>query len=628
MSTAVNISVDSEIQECLTAEPPKSFFLFAGAGSGKTRALVTSLNQLRVAKGKQLQFRGQQVAVITYTNAACDEITRRLDFDPLISVSTIHSFVWELIRGFNADIRQWLRVNLTAEIAELNEELRTGRPGTKTAIKRERDVASKTRRLTHLNEIKAFVYSPTGDNRGRDSLNHSEVIKIAADFLNAKPLMQRLLTTKFPILLIDESQDTNKSLMEAFLSIQSIHKDRFRLGIFGDQMQRIYSEGKVDLGRNLPPDWSKPALRVNYRCPRRVIRLINTIRSAVDDHTQNEKPGAVEGFARLFVVSSERKDKTKVEEVVRQRMAIVTGDPLWNQTEQVKVLTIEHHMAAARMGFLDMFEPLYRVDEFKTGLLDGSLSLVRCFSANVLPLLLAKRAGDEFAATAVIRNASPLLSRDALKAAGGDQLVQVRAAKSAMDSLMALWSGGGSPRIIDVLQNISASQLFEVPEALRPFVSAKDGGKSAMVDAAAALSTDGQDDENVSAISLFLNAPFEQIKSYSDYVAGLAPFDTHQGVKGLEFPRVQAIMDDEETRGFMFSYEKLFEVKEKTKADLDNERKGAETGIDRTRRLLYVTCSRSENSLALVAYSTNPSKVREHAMRHQWFEDGEIEFVT
>jgi DNA helicase-2/ATP-dependent DNA helicase PcrA len=87
-------------------------------------------------------------------------------------------------------------------------------------------------------------------------------------------------------------------------------------------------------------------------------------------------------------------------------------------------------------------------------------------------------------------------------------------------------------------------------------------------------------------------------------------------------------MDDEEARGFMFSYEKLFGVKEKTKADLDHERKGTETGIDRTRRLLYVTCSRSEKSLALVAYSSNPNKIREHAIEQQWFEDGEIELVT
>ena len=35
----VDDHVDVEIQECLSSEPPKSFFMFAGAGSGKTRSL-------------------------------------------------------------------------------------------------------------------------------------------------------------------------------------------------------------------------------------------------------------------------------------------------------------------------------------------------------------------------------------------------------------------------------------------------------------------------------------------------------------------------------------------------------------------------------------------------------------
>jgi len=74
------------------------------------------------------------------------------------------------------------------------------------------------------------------------------------------------------------------------------------------------------------------------------------------------------------------------------------------------------------------------------------------------------------------------------------------------------------------------------------------------------------------------------------------------------------VMDDEEAGGFLFSYEKLLGAKDKTKADLDNERMGKETGIDRTRRLFYVTCSRSQASLALVAYSSNPEAVRQYAV--------------
>ena len=44
-------------------------------------------------------------------------------------------------------------------------------------------------------------------------------------------------------------------------------------------------------------------------------------------------------------------------------------------------------------------------------------------------------------------------------------------------------------------------------------------------------------------------------------------FGTHQGVKGLQFDRVLAILDDDEARGFLFSYEKLFGAKETSDTD-------------------------------------------------------------
>jgi DNA helicase-2/ATP-dependent DNA helicase PcrA len=288
----VDDHVDDEIIACLNIERPRSFFLFAGAGSGKTRSLVTALDRLRETSGKRMRLHGQQVGVITYTNAACDEITGRLDFDPLVAVSTIHSFVWGLIQGFNTDIRLWLQSSLDNDISELQEAQRKGRAGTQAATDRERSIAATHKRLAALNTIRRFVYNPNGDNRGRDSLNHSEVIKIGAAFLAGKPLMQKLLISRYPILLIDESQDTNKLLMETFLAVQAAHRDCFSLGLFSDTMQRIYSDGKVDLGRDLPTDWARPAKVMNHRCPRRVVRLINKIRSSVDAQEQQFRTDA------------------------------------------------------------------------------------------------------------------------------------------------------------------------------------------------------------------------------------------------------------------------------------------------------------------------------------------------
>lgn len=273
----LDLHVDEEIKRCIDPQTMQSFFLFAGAGSGKTRSLVAALDHLRGAIGKGLRMRGQRVAVITYTKAARDEIVRRTQFDPVISVSTIHSFAWTLIEGFNHDIREWLRVELNADILELQAKEAKGRAGTKASAERIADIASKQRRLAELDTTKKFIYSPESDNRGRDSLNHAEVLKLAGDFVQTKTALQRVLRDGYPYILVDESQDTNRHIVEALFSFQAAHKGDVVVGLFGDMMQRIYGDGQPGLGENLPADWARPTKRLNFRCPRRVVELINKV---------------------------------------------------------------------------------------------------------------------------------------------------------------------------------------------------------------------------------------------------------------------------------------------------------------------------------------------------------------
>ena len=217
------------IAACLDLEEPKSFFLYAGAGTGKTRAVVQALDIFRDRYGTQFRQSGQKVAVITYTNAACDEIRRRIDFDPIFAVSTIHSFAWEQIRTHQKDISARLRVRLSNEIDELRKKQASGRPGTKAAREREVQIESKRKRLQQLDVIKQFTYNPNGENVGKNSLNHGEVIAISTAFLTDKPLMRQILIRKHPVLLIDESQDTQKDLIDAFFDLQAKHPDQFSL---------------------------------------------------------------------------------------------------------------------------------------------------------------------------------------------------------------------------------------------------------------------------------------------------------------------------------------------------------------------------------------------------------------
>jgi DNA helicase-2/ATP-dependent DNA helicase PcrA len=88
------------------------------------------------------------------------------------------------------------------------------------------------------------------------------------------------------------------------------------------------------------------------------------------------------------------------------------------------------------------------------------------------------------------------------------------------------------------------------------------------------------------------------------------------------------IISDEEARGFMFNYSKLFGTTGATKADAEREASGRDTSSDRTRRLFYVTCSRAEDSLAVVYYSATPERVRDAAIQREWFEMAETEVIA
>ena len=98
MSNNIDVQVDETLERCILATPRKSFFLFAGAGSGKTYSLVLLLKKICDNIGKDLLLQGKQVAVITFTTAATVEIINRLDYSPVFHISTIHSFVWDVIK--------------------------------------------------------------------------------------------------------------------------------------------------------------------------------------------------------------------------------------------------------------------------------------------------------------------------------------------------------------------------------------------------------------------------------------------------------------------------------------------------------------------------------------------------
>lgn len=64
-------------------------------------------------------------------------------------------------------------------------------------------------------------------------------------------------------------------------------------------------------------------------------------------------------------------------------------------------------------------------------------------------------------------------------------------------------------------------------------------------------------------------------------------------------------------------------------SDTDNSNisKGIDSDLDRTRRLFYVTCTRAEKSLAVVAYTSDPKIFKATAIKKGYFLEEEISIL-
>lgn len=601
----VDDHVDEEIQRCFSKEDPKCFFVFAGAGSGKTRSLIKTLTFLDEIVGDWLLTNRKQIAVITYTNAACDEISRRLHYKSIFSVSTIHSFLWELIKNYQSDIKDWVINAINLEIAELKEKQRKSKAG-KTSEKRAEEIRKKEERLSKISTIKRFTYNPNGDNVGYDSLNHNEVVKMGSEFICSEDTMQNILISQYPNLLIDESQDTKKELVDALFAVCEKHKGKFIVGMFGDTMQRIYQDGKENLSRCIPDDWVKPKKIMNHRSASRIVALANAIRLTVDTQQQRPRSDAEVGNVRLFIVSSVA-NKELTEQRVAEIMSEETGDDEWRDSKQIKSLILEHHMAASRFGFLELYAPLNEVFSFGTALRDGSIPELSFLSKVISPLVQAYKSDNDFEVLKIVKEYSPLMDKKQWLQLE-DQTEVLKKVENSVNKLMDLWKDNSIPTCLDILHSIHETGLFKMNERVDYILSDPAEGESV----------------EIAALRKALSVSFTTLEKYFAYVSDNTRFATHQGVKGLEFPRVMVIMDDAEAKGFLFSYEKLFGAKPKTENDIKNEREGKDTSMARTSRLFYVACTRAQKSLAIIAYTQDSKAVKATAMKNNWFLNDEI----
>lgn len=630
---------DIELRGCLTGPKRRSFTMVAGAGSGKTTSLVKALATIVSTHGESLRNFRQKVACITYTEIAAQEIWADVGNNPLVHVSTIHSFLWTITRTFQRDLREWVQRRIEERIADLRAEAAGYGP---RVIQRTRD--TNQRRIERLeasrepaSKVDIFNYG-TGGNYAKGILGHDDIIRVATDFLNERPLFRTLLAQQFPFVFVDESQDTQASVIDALKAVDRQLGQKFCLGFFGDPMQRIFVTGGGDI--DAEDEWLEIEKPENFRCPTSVLAVANAIRNGGDDLVQvggraeeiNGLRTPVVGTARIFVLPADARRDELVRKV-REFVAVQNQDEKWRDgaPTSVKMLVIVHRMAALRLGFGDLYSAMNdkAPDKFSDGFLEGSAWPLRPFISFILPLLVAVEAKREFDTMALLRKHSPLLKRDGLREMRlAEGLAQLRTATTRLTAMMA---AGSAATVKDVLILVQQQQLFGIePRLLSYLEEAGEDGGDGVVGAVAQDDGAGDDEDDtelakeIAAMQAFLACPARQFVSYQTYTQQASPFATQQGVKGAEYDRVMVILDDEEGTHRQFSYDKYFAVKDPSKEDLKKMAAGEETSIDRTRRLFYVCCTRALSDLVVIYFSSEPDLAERQVRQSAIFRNTEI----
>lgn len=604
------MDLTKEITGFLKPNESKSFRLLAGAGSGKTYTLVESLKSFRQIYGNKLKLHGRRAAVITFTNAACDEIKERLGQDALFEIETIHSFLWSIIKHYTPDIKKIKKENLIKDIEELDRKI--DNPRTRNRAQYEQEKEKKKEGLKGIDNIKKFTYSPSGENSTKNALNHQEIITIGSRLFDY-PILQKILISKYPILFIDECQDTRKEVLLKFIEIAIMNKNTFSLGLFGDQMQRIYTAGLDNLENAIAVGFEKKEKRENFRSPKRVVQLINKIREA-DDRLVQTPISKEDGIVRVFIYPKiNNLEKEKAETLVRRQMAEITGDNKWTEKNLVKLLTLEHKMASRRLGFSDFFDPLYS-SKMSNTLLEVKLKELLFLHEIIGNLYKYHLRSDKYQIMCLIMKNAKNSLKNWGKEADQREILKVLNKKS--NDLFKYLSANQDTSVYKLLRFLNKLDLFDLPDYLDIISSLNE---KQLVDI-----YDSTDDDKLKTWIEACEAKYSDIERTWEYLADSSAFGTHQGVKGLEYDRVMAIIDDTEAGGNQFSYEKLFGIKDLSERDLENIREGRDNSIARTRRLFYVICSRSKKHLSLVIYADKADELKEELIKNKWFIDNEI----
>lgn len=521
-----------------------SFVFEAGAGAGKTYSLMAALRYILKDRTRELQRAQQQVACVTYTNVAREMIIAQTDGHPVIYCDTIHAFAWMLVSPFQKRLRELVRAL----------------PGWADRVE----------------ELDAANITAVGYALGRRSiedatanLHHDDIFPVFIDLMQSAKF-RNAVASRFPIILVDEYQDTNAELI-ACIKDQFIGKPHApQLGFFGDHWQKIYGDGCGSITHDALKRIDKKA---NFRSSKAIVDILNLIRPELAQAVEDpDAPGEVHvfhtnGWGGDRLRKNHWQGDLPAPEAAQalKNVRVELESVGWDFAGDTKVLMLTHRALATEMGYSSM----RTVFAFNDSFTRKANEVIAYFHEHLEPAArayLAKRFGRMFVAIDAER---PVMNGPADKAKWA----------KAMRRLCELRETG---TVGEVIQYLSSTDLPILSDAVVR-------QERALEDA---LAVGEPLTGRVKELHALHEVPYQEIIALCDYLDGHSPFETKHGVKGDQFENVLVVLG----RGWN-DYNFNLYLKMVRNPDLIGIRAA---DYERYRNLFYVAVSRPKRRLALV----------------------------
>jgi DNA helicase II / ATP-dependent DNA helicase PcrA len=561
----------AEVYACL--ERKQSFLVEAGAGAGKTYTLVEALRFLMERYQYSLPQRHQKIACITFTNVAKDEIDARTDRSPLIYCNTVHAFCWSLISAFQRQLRERL-----PQLEHWQEKIaEVGDLGNRTV---------------------EYELGHRSINEHRVSIHHDDVLFLTIALMD-NATFRRILTSKYPIILIDEYQDTNGGWIDSIKTHFLGQESSPLFGFFGDHWQKIYDGvcGKIE-----HPSLMVVGVQANFRSVSTVVDCLNRMRPELPQFVVDpNQQGSVRIFHTNSWVGARQTGNhwvgdlpTEAADLALQTVLDCLVEDGWDLSpESTKILMLTHRVLAGKQGY----PSIPQVFEFNQSFTNKEHPHIAYFADALEPACeayLSKKYGEMFH---VLGSDMPAIRTQADK----------KKWSNAMDKLIEIRDSG---TVGDVVDHLRAVCRPRVPDAVeRREREFREFDLEAAEEMPRALKE----------INGLRSVPYREIVALCRYLSGHSPFETKHGVKGAEFENVLVVVG----RGWSkYNFNEMLELACQG-AQIPANKKAA---FERNRNLFYVTCSRPKKRLA-VLFTQKLSNMAMQTIAN-WFGNDNIEALN